>query len=161
MKLPLNSSCHPSSRMNISSISSSVYFIITYIKGRMKLPLKPDGQWPRTVIKKKVVLVHSYGFQNNDKVKKSANGVAILPQKPSARQGCWNEKNRRFFCSCWVLKNRNWKVKKLEWEMWRTERGINRLKNQNEKCENRLGGINGLKIQSEKFERPDEEGSME
>jgi hypothetical protein len=45
--------------------------------------------------------------------------------------------------------------------MWRTERGINRLKNQNEKCENRLGGINGLKIQSEKFERPDEEGSME
>jgi len=26
----------------------------------------PDGQWPRTV---KVVLVHSYGLQNNDKVK--------------------------------------------------------------------------------------------
>ncbi len=28
----------------------------------MKLPLTPDGQWPRTV---KVVLVHSYGPQNN------------------------------------------------------------------------------------------------
>jgi hypothetical protein len=27
-----------------------------------------DGQWPRTV---KVVLVHSYGPQNNDKVKES------------------------------------------------------------------------------------------
>jgi len=40
----------------------------------MKLPLKPDGQWPRTVAKKKVVLIHSYGPQNNDKVKEPAKG---------------------------------------------------------------------------------------
>jgi hypothetical protein len=51
----------------------------------MKLPLTPDGQWPRTV---KVVLVHSYGLQNNDKVKEPANEVAVLSRKPSARQGC-------------------------------------------------------------------------
>ncbi len=43
------------------------------------------GQWLRTV---KVVLVHSYGPQNNDKVKEPANEVAIFPRKPSARQGC-------------------------------------------------------------------------
>ncbi len=56
----------------------------------MKLPLTPleqvalklsahqewDGQWPRIV---KVVLVHSYGPQNNDKVKEPANEVAVLP----------------------------------------------------------------------------------
>jgi hypothetical protein len=88
MKLSLNLSRHPSSQMDISSILSSVYFIITYIKRRMKLPLKPDGQWPRTIAKKKVVLVHSYGPQNNDKVKELANEVAVLPRKPSARQGC-------------------------------------------------------------------------
>jgi hypothetical protein len=41
--------------------------------------------WPRTV---KVVLVHSYEPQNNDKVKEPANEVAVLPRKPSARQGC-------------------------------------------------------------------------
>jgi hypothetical protein len=41
--------------------------------------------WSRTV---KVVLVHSYGPQNNDKVKEPANEVAVLPRKPSARQGC-------------------------------------------------------------------------
>jgi len=35
-----------------------------------------DGQWPRIV---KVVLVHSYGPQNNDKVKEPANEVAVLP----------------------------------------------------------------------------------
>jgi hypothetical protein len=58
---------------------------IIYCKGRMKLPLTPDGQWLRTV---KVVLVHSYGPQNNDKVKELANEVAVLPRKPSARQGC-------------------------------------------------------------------------
>jgi hypothetical protein len=52
---------------------------ITYIKGRMKLPLKPDGQWPRTVAKKKVILVHSYGPQNNDKVKEPANEMTVLP----------------------------------------------------------------------------------
>jgi hypothetical protein len=51
----------------------------------MKLPLTPDGQWPRTV---KVVLVHSYGPQNNDKIKEPANEVAVLPRKPLARQGC-------------------------------------------------------------------------
>ncbi len=44
----------------------------------------PDGQWPRTV---KVVLVHSYGPQNNDKVKEPANEVAIFARKPSAWQG--------------------------------------------------------------------------
>ncbi len=76
--------------------------LIIYCKGRMKPPLKPDEQWPLTVAKKKVVLVHSYwpvakkhvvlvhshGPQNNDKVKESANEVAVLPRKPSARQGC-------------------------------------------------------------------------
>ncbi len=45
----------------------------------MKLPLKPDGQWPRTVAKKKVILVHSYGPQNNDKVKEPANEMTVLP----------------------------------------------------------------------------------
>jgi hypothetical protein len=35
----------------------------------MKLPLKSNGQWPQTISKKKVVLVHSDGPQNNDKVK--------------------------------------------------------------------------------------------
>jgi hypothetical protein len=40
---------HPSNQTDISSILSSVCFI----KGRMKLPLKPDGQWLRTVIKRK------------------------------------------------------------------------------------------------------------
>ncbi len=81
MKLPLNSSRHPSRRTDTSSIPSFVYFIITY-------PLKLDGQWPRTVAKKKVVLVHRYGLQNNDKVKEPANEVIVHPQKPSARQGC-------------------------------------------------------------------------
>jgi hypothetical protein len=51
----------------------------------MKPPLTLDGQWPRTV---KVVLVHGYGPQNNDKVKESANEVIVFPRKPSARQGC-------------------------------------------------------------------------
>ncbi len=41
-------------------------------------PEAPDGQWPRIIAKKKVVLVYSYGLQNNDKVKESA----VLPQKP-------------------------------------------------------------------------------
>ncbi len=54
----------------------------------MKPPLKPDGQWPRTVANKIVVLVHSYGSQNNDKVKELTNEVTIFPQKPLARQGC-------------------------------------------------------------------------
>jgi hypothetical protein len=45
----------------------------------MKLPLKSDGKRPQTIVKKEVVLVHSYGFQNNDKVKELANKVAILP----------------------------------------------------------------------------------
>ncbi len=54
----------------------------------MKPPLKPDGQWSWTVAKKKVILVHSYGPQNNDKVKERANEVAVLPRKPTARQGC-------------------------------------------------------------------------
>jgi hypothetical protein len=36
----------------------------------------------------KVVLVHSYGPQNNDKIKEPANEVAVLSRKPSARQGC-------------------------------------------------------------------------
>ncbi len=36
----------------------------------------------------KVVLVHSYGPQNNEKVKELTNEVAVLPRKPSARQGC-------------------------------------------------------------------------
>ncbi len=45
----------------------------------------PDEQWPRTV---KVVLVHSYGPQNNDKVKEPANEMVVLPRKPSAQQGC-------------------------------------------------------------------------
>ncbi len=35
-----------------------------------------------------VVLVHSYGPQNNDKVKEPANEVVVFPRKPSARQGC-------------------------------------------------------------------------
>jgi hypothetical protein len=43
-------------------------------RGRQWVP--PDGQWPQTV---KVVLVHSYGPQNNDKVKEPANEVAVLP----------------------------------------------------------------------------------
>ncbi len=30
----------------------------------MKLPLKPDGQWPQTVVKKKVVLVQTYEYMN-------------------------------------------------------------------------------------------------
>jgi hypothetical protein len=34
---------------------ASVYFIITYIKERIKIPLKLDGQWPRTVTKYSVV----------------------------------------------------------------------------------------------------------
>ncbi len=88
VKQPLNSSRHPSSRMDILSIPSFIYFIITYINGRMKLPLKPDGQWPRIVVKKKIVLVHSCGPQNLDKVKEPANEVAVLPRKPSAWQGC-------------------------------------------------------------------------
>ncbi len=45
----------------------------------------PNGQWPRTV---KVVLVHNYGPQNNDKVKEPANEMADLSRKPSAQQGC-------------------------------------------------------------------------
>jgi len=52
------------------------HFNIIYCKGRMKLPLTLDRQWSRTV---KVVFVHSYGFQNNDKVKEPANKVAVLP----------------------------------------------------------------------------------
>jgi len=55
---------------------SSIMGIIIYCKGRMKLPLTPDGQWPRIV---KVVLVHSYGSQNNDKVKEPVYEVAVLP----------------------------------------------------------------------------------
>jgi hypothetical protein len=47
--------------------------------------MTPDGQWLRTV---KVVLVHSYGPQNNNKVKEPANEVVVLSRKPSARQGC-------------------------------------------------------------------------
>jgi hypothetical protein len=79
--------------------------------------------------------------------------VAILPQKPSARQGCWHEGNRQFFCSCWVLKNRNQKVKELEWEMWRTGRGgIDGLKNRSGKCEGLGGGLDGLKNRSGKCE---------
>jgi hypothetical protein len=38
--------------------------------------------------KKKVVLVHSYGAQNNDKVKEPVNEVTVFSQKPSAQQGC-------------------------------------------------------------------------
>ncbi len=49
--------------------------------------------------------------------------MIVFSWKPSAWQGCWNERNRRFFYSCWVLKNRNRKVKELEWEMWRTGQG--------------------------------------
>ncbi len=127
----------------------------------MKIPLKSDGQWPETVAKKKVVLVHSYGPQNNDKVKEPANKVAVLPQKPSAWQGCWNERNRRFFYSCWVLKNRNQKVKEMEWEMWRTGRGgIDGLKNRSgkerewEMWRTGQGGIDGLKNWSGKCEGP-------
>jgi len=69
--------------------------------GGVKQPLNPSrhpsmdeasSEAGRTVAtdssQKKVVLVHSYGPQNNDKVKESANEVAVLPQKPSARQGC-------------------------------------------------------------------------
>jgi len=36
-----------------------------------------NNQWPQTV---KVVLVHSYELQNNDKVKEPANEMAIFPQ---------------------------------------------------------------------------------
>ncbi len=72
----------------------------------------PDSSQKKVVLvhsygpqnKKKIILVHSYGLHNNDKVKESINEVGVLPRKPSARQGC----------SCWVLKNRNRKVKKLE-----------------------------------------------
>jgi hypothetical protein len=117
VKQPLNSSRHPSSRTDISSIPWS-----RTDSGHGRT-VATDGQWPRTVAKKKVVLVHSYGPQNNDKVKEPANEGIVLSRKPSARQGCWNERNWRFFCSCWVVKNRNRKVKELEWEMWRTGRG--------------------------------------
>ncbi len=63
-------------------------FVSSSIHGWMKLPLKLDGQWPRTVAKKKVVLVHSYGLQNNDKIKEPTNEVTVLPRKPSVQQGC-------------------------------------------------------------------------
>jgi len=37
---------------------------------------------------KTIVLIHSYGPQNNEKGKEPANEVAVLPRKPSAWQGC-------------------------------------------------------------------------
>jgi hypothetical protein len=160
---------------NISSILLFVYFI----KWRMKLPLKPDGQWLRTIVKKKkkVVLVHSSGPQHNDKIKEPANEMTVLPRKPSTQQGYWNEGNWQFLCSCWVFKNWNQKVKKLEWEMWKTGQGgidglknqsgkwegsgwgVDGIKNSSGKCEGSSGGINRLKNRSGKCEGSGEGGS--
>jgi hypothetical protein len=66
-------------------------------------------------------------------------------------------KFRRFFHSCWVLKNWNRKVKKSEWDR---VRGFDGLKNRSGKCEEPgRRGLDGLKIQSGKCEGSSEGGS--
>ncbi len=143
MKLPLNSFRHSYNRTDISSIPSFVYFIITYIKGRMKLPLKLNRQWPRTVAK----------YSEN---------VMKLPLNPDGQtmglKIMTKSKNQR---TKWQFFHENHQLGKVVemkgidgsfFSVGFSRTGTEMLKNWSGQCEGLGEGINGLKNRSGEWE---------